>query len=57
VDRGYSRLEWSVLDWNSPARRFYASLGAVEMDEWTVHRLAGPALHGLAGTADSRDSQ
>jgi GNAT superfamily N-acetyltransferase len=49
VARGYARLEWSVLDWNSPARRFYASLGAVEMDDWTVHRLAGPALHGLAG--------
>ena len=42
VARGYARLEWSVLDWNSPARRFYASLGAVEMDEWTVNRLAGP---------------
>ena len=56
VERGYARLEWSVLDWNSPARRFYASLGAVEMDEWTVNRLAGPALHGLAGTAGRRDS-
>ena len=54
VTRGYARLEWSVLDWNSPARRFYASLGAVEMDEWTVHRLAGPALHELAGTAGGR---
>ncbi len=48
VARGYARLEWSVLDWNSPARRFYASLGAAEMDEWTVHRLAGPALAALA---------
>jgi hypothetical protein len=38
-----------VLDWNSPARGFYASLGAVEMDEWTVHRLSGPALQALAG--------
>ena len=49
VERGYGRLEWSVLDWNSPARGFYESLGAVAMDEWTVHRLTGPALHGLAG--------
>ena len=49
VARGYSRLEWSVLDWNSPARGFYASLGAVEMDEWTVHRLSGAALRALAG--------
>ena len=49
VARGYSRLEWSVLDWNAPARGFYASLGAAEMDEWTVHRLSGPALRALAG--------
>ncbi len=56
VARGYARLEWSVLDWNSPARRFYASLGAAEMDEWTVNRLAGPALQALAGTARSQDS-
>jgi GNAT superfamily N-acetyltransferase len=51
VDRGYARLEWSVLDWNSPALGFYASLGAVPMDEWTVHRLTGPALSALAGGA------
>ncbi|HCU91397.1 MAG TPA: GNAT family N-acetyltransferase [Actinobacteria bacterium] len=49
VERGYGRLEWSVLDWNSPARGFYESLGAVAMDEWTVHRLTGPALQELAG--------
>ena len=48
VERGYGRLEWWVLDWNTPARRFYESLGAVAMDEWTVHRLTGPALHALA---------
>ncbi len=48
VSRGYARLEWAVLDWNSPARRFYASLGAAEMDDWTVNRLAGPALRTLA---------
>ena len=48
VSRGYARLEWAVLDWNSPARRFYASLGAAEMDDWTVNRLAGPALRALA---------
>ncbi len=49
VERGYARLEWWVLDWNSPARGFYESLGAVAMDEWTVHRLTGPALRALAG--------
>jgi GNAT superfamily N-acetyltransferase len=48
VERGYGRLEWAVLDWNSPAIRFYESLGAVPMGEWTVHRLTGPALHALA---------
>lgn len=52
VARGYARLEWSVLDWNTPARTFYASLGAVEMGEWTVNRLAGPALHALARGGD-----
>ena len=54
VQRGYSRLEWSVLDWNEPARGFYRSLGAVAMDEWTVNRLAGPALLALAGRAPGR---
>ena len=49
VARGYARLEWWVLDWNTPARGFYESLGAVPMDEWTVHRLTGPALAALAG--------
>ncbi|MFD8634438.1 GNAT family N-acetyltransferase [Streptomyces sp. NPDC059533] len=44
VERGYERLEWSVLDWNSPAIDFYRSLGAVPMDEWTVYRLTDGAL-------------
>ena len=48
VSRGYGRLEWWVLDWNHPAREFYASLGAVSMDEWTVNRLDGAALDELA---------
>jgi len=52
VRRGYSRLEWSVLDWNAPAIGFYRSLGAEPMDEWTVHRLTGPALTAL-GTPTS----
>jgi GNAT superfamily N-acetyltransferase len=53
VERGYGRLEWSVLDWNAPALAFYASLGATAMDEWTVHRVSGPALHALAGSRDA----
>ena len=49
VARGYPRLEWAVLDWNTPSRGFYASLGAAEMSEWVVNRLSGPALRNLAG--------
>lgn len=48
VDSGYQRLEWSVLDWNQPAIDFYLSLGAVGMDEWTVHRVSDEALKALA---------
>jgi GNAT superfamily N-acetyltransferase len=47
-DRGCGRLEWSVLDWNESAIRFYRSLGANAMDQWTVYRLTGAALEGLA---------
>jgi len=47
VEQGYARLEWSVLDWNEPSIGFYRSLGAVEMDEWTVFRLDGAALAAL----------
>ncbi|MEU9165310.1 GNAT family N-acetyltransferase [Streptomyces sp. NPDC048424] len=49
VERGYERLEWSVLDWNAPAIDFYRSVGAVSMDEWTVNRLTDEALRKLAG--------
>ena len=50
-DLGYRRLEWWVLDWNTPAIDFYRSLGAEAMDEWTVHRLTGDALADLASRA------
>lgn len=49
VDRGYGRFEWWVLDWNTPALEFYRSIGAEPMDEWTVQRVTGDALHRLAG--------
>ena len=49
VRRDCGRLEWSVLDWNEPAIRFYKSLGAKPMDEWTIFRLAGDALKSVAG--------
>jgi len=51
AERGYARLEWSVLDWNEPSIGFYRSLGAVAMDEWTTFRLHGDALSALAATA------
>ncbi len=44
VERGWSRLEWSVLDWNTPSIEFYRAAGAVPMDEWTVFRLTDEAL-------------
>ena len=49
VDRGYARVEWWVLDWNTPSIEFYRRLGAVPMDEWTVFRLTGDALLHAAG--------
>ncbi len=48
VDNGWSRLHWSVLDWNTPSIEFYKSLGAVLMDEWTVCKVTGEALKTLA---------
>lgn len=48
LDRGCGRLEWSVLDWNEPAIRFYESLGAVAMQEWTSFRVTGETLQLLA---------
>src|SRR6478752_8181003 len=47
-ERGCGRLEWSVLDWNEPSIKFYRSLGAVGLDEWTVNRVTGQALESLA---------
>jgi GNAT superfamily N-acetyltransferase len=43
-ERGYGRFEWSVLDWNEDAIRFYEGLGADVMPEWRICRLTGDAL-------------
>ena len=48
VERNCARLEWWVLDWNTPSINFYKNLGALPMDEWTVYRLTGAALSKLA---------
>jgi GNAT superfamily N-acetyltransferase len=50
VERGYGRVDWAVLDWNEDALRFYRSLGAITIDEWTVCRLTGDALSALAAS-------
>ena len=48
VANGWSRLQWLVLDWNTPSVEFYKSLGAVMVDDWSLCRLGGPALKTLA---------
>ncbi len=52
VAEGCGRMEWSVLDWNTPAIAFYRALGAEPMSEWTVQRLSGETLHRLAQEQD-----
>lgn len=44
IERGCGRLEWAVLDWNTPAIGFYERLGAKQMSDWTVFRVTGDAL-------------
>jgi len=51
-DRGYARVDWSVLDWNEPALAFYRSIGAHPMTGWTGYRLDGDALAAVAREAD-----
>jgi GNAT superfamily N-acetyltransferase len=48
VERECGRFEWAVLDWNQPAIDFYRSLGATPLDDWTLFRVTGEALHRLA---------
>jgi GNAT superfamily N-acetyltransferase len=47
-DRGCGRMEWAVLNWNEPAIKFYRTLGATPMDEWTVFRLTREEIARLA---------
>ena len=48
VQRGYGRFEWSVLDWNEHAIRFYEGMGATVMPEWRICRVTGEALQNFA---------
>jgi GNAT superfamily N-acetyltransferase len=47
VERGYGRMEWSVLDWNEMALRVYRGIGALVLDDWRTCRLTGDALAAL----------
>jgi ribosomal protein S18 acetylase RimI-like enzyme len=57
VERGYERLEWAVLDWNTPSIGFYRSIGARAMNEWEIYRLSGPALAALGSADETRTRQ
>jgi GNAT superfamily N-acetyltransferase len=48
LEKGCGRMEWTVLDWNEPSRRFYYALGAKSMDEWTTFRLTPKELCEIA---------
>ncbi len=50
VAKNCGRFEWSVLDWNTPAIRFYESIGAIPKSEWVGYQLAGQALDDFAGS-------
>lgn len=51
LERNCGRMEWSVLDWNEPAIRFYKQMGARPENEWTTWRLTGTGLAALASKA------
>jgi len=52
--RGYGRFEWSVLDWNVDAIRFYQRMGATVMPDWRICRIAGETLAAFAGRPPGR---
>lgn len=55
VERGLGRFEWWCLDWNEPSIRFYRSMGAEPMDEWTTYRITGDALTSLAAKGEQAE--
>ena len=52
VERGCGRFEWSVLDWNERAIRFYEGMGAAVLPDWRICRVTGEALGRFAPPAD-----
>jgi GNAT superfamily N-acetyltransferase len=59
IERACGRMEWAVLDWNTPAIGFYRRIGAEAMDAWTIYRVTGDALRRLAArdTEGKRDTE
>jgi GNAT superfamily N-acetyltransferase len=53
VEKGCRRMQWEVLDWNTPAIEFYRAMGAEFLDEWRNVRLSGEAIGRLAESAVS----
>jgi hypothetical protein len=51
VEKGCGRLQWAVLDWNTPAIEFYQAMGAEFLDEWRTVRVTGEELEVLAERA------
>jgi GNAT superfamily N-acetyltransferase len=56
IEKGCPRLQWEVLDWNTPAIEFYRAMGAEFLDEWRNVRISGEALNRLAGVPTDRSS-
>jgi GNAT superfamily N-acetyltransferase len=54
LERGHVRLEWTALDWNEPALRFYEKLGATQLGDWVTHRLDVDGMRRLSQPAGSR---
>jgi GNAT superfamily N-acetyltransferase len=50
TERGWARMDWAVLDWNTSAQSFYRDHSAASLDQWTLWRLAGAALSRLVPT-------
>lgn len=57
VTKGYERMQWAVLDWNTPAIDFYRAVGADFLDEWRNVRISGDALLKLAGSDPVQSAQ
>jgi GNAT superfamily N-acetyltransferase len=53
LERGHVRLEWTALDWNEPALRFYEKLGATRLGDWVTHRLDAGGMRRLSGSPGS----